>query len=251
MNRRKVAQYPITLEAEYRRYLYARTKLLYDSTLATIQQGLADAEERRTDALSYYLLFSAIESLKTLFFSTFAPSASILKRRGTAMAQATIRNADRVVKAIAQKGKSPLQPLPFVPDQPLVAQWVRENVSLIRSIDARWFDDIEKLIATSAEKDNPVEEIMAGLQDRYGVSRSRAKLIAEDQMYKLHSKATEARYRSYGIRGYEWQSQKDNKVRKRHAELDGKFIPYDEPPDIGHAGTPINCRCGQAPVIDQ
>ena len=167
------------------------------------------------------------------------------------MTLATQCNADRVVKLLPGFQRLLTQPLAATSQQTLVSEWVRENVSLIRSIDSRWFADIEKLILESSEKESPVEEIVAGLQDRYGVSRSRAKLIAEDQMYKLYSAAAAVRYQSYGIRGYEWVSQRDDRVRKRHAELDGKFILYDQPPDIGHAGTPINCRCGQAPVIDQ
>lgn len=42
---------------------------------------------------------------------------------------------------------------------------------------------------------------------------------------------------------YIWRTQRDNRVRSRHAEHEGKIYSWDNPPEGGHPGEDYNCRC--------
>jgi len=62
---------------------------------------------------------------------------------------------------------------------------------------------------------------------------------------------------SGGVGEYIWQTQRDDRVRDRHRELEGTVQRWDDPPEIddkgtkGNPGDAWNCRCNAVPVIPQ
>ena len=52
-----------------------------------------------------------------------------------------------------------------------------------------------------------------------------------------------------GITQYIWRTSRDERVRESHLVLEGKTFSWDSPPDVGHPGQDINCRCTAEPVI--
>jgi len=94
------------------------------------------------------------------------------------------------------------------------------------------------------------------LEERVGVSASRAQLIAVDQTLKTNAQVMRARHEAAGVTQYRWSSSRDERVRKRHAELDGQVFSYDDPPetnddgDTNNPGEDFRCRCIAVPFVD-
>jgi SPP1 gp7 family putative phage head morphogenesis protein len=132
--------------------------------------------------------------------------------------------------------------------------FVATNADLIRSIDSRYLADVRKVLEQSEREQWSTEQLTAALSSRYEVSRSRAKLIAEDQISKVHGQVNQARQTALGIDSYTWRANMDRLVRPLHAERNGKTFlwsqpPHEEPGD-GPPGHPINCRCFGEPEIE-
>lgn len=121
--------------------------------------------------------------------------------------------------------------------------FVATNVSLIKSISEEYLGQVEKMVATSVRSGLRVEEIAADLEDRFDVSESRARLIARDQVGKFNGQLTEARQKDLGIDGYTWRGVGDARERDSHLLLNNTKQTWDDPPDVGHPGEDIQCRC--------
>lgn len=48
---------------------------------------------------------------------------------------------------------------------------------------------------------------------------------------------------------YVWRTRGDAKVRQSHRVNDGRRFDWSDPPDTGHPGTRINCRCEAVPYV--
>lgn len=95
----------------------------------------------------------------------------------------------------------------------------------------------------------PWKELSKKLQERADVSKSRAELIARDQTLKLNGAINQAKQTELGIDGYIWNTSNDEKVRKSHKALAGQEFSWSAPPDVGHPGQDIQCRCVAIPII--
>ncbi len=142
----------------------------------------------------------------------------------------------------------------------LIKSFVSENVALIKSIPQVLLGDVESVIAESWRIGRSTADIERHIAERFGVADRRARLIARDQIATLNGKVTAARHKQIGIAEYEWSTSNDERVRgdpgglypkakPSHHARDGKVFRYSKPPDGGHPGEAINCRCVAVPVI--
>jgi SPP1 gp7 family putative phage head morphogenesis protein len=175
-----------------------------------------------------------------------------LRRRGRAVSSYSAAEQERVFRAVYRIRS--FAPLAVGGD---IQAWVATNVDLIRSIDTRYFDDIERVVSEAVQTGRSTETLRKDLQRRYEVSESRARLIARDQISKLNGQIARERQVSLGATRYMWSTSGDERVRDRHAELDGQIFSWSDPPvindqgDVGHPGDDFQCRCGAIPVLDQ
>lgn len=93
---------------------------------------------------------------------------------------------------------------------------------------------------------------------------NRARLIARDQTNKLTGDLNASRQQHNGIEEYTWHTSRDSRVvgnpgglypqgnsaHGDHWHREGKLFRWDEPPEDGHPGQAIQCRCWAAPVLD-
>ena len=100
------------------------------------------------------------------------------------------------------------------------------------------------------------ENLIKGIEEEEGVNYRKARFLAKQETSLLTSKYREIRYTENGINYYTWSTSHDERVRKRHRELNGKIFRFDHPPvvDIHHMrranpGEDFNCRCVAIPVI--
>ncbi|WP_459459587.1 phage head morphogenesis protein [Rhizobium sp. No.120] len=128
-----------------------------------------------------------------------------------------------------------------------------EQVSLIKSIPFEAAERVRKLanegIVQGRRSNYIAEEIM-----RSGdVARSRANTIARTEVSRTSTELTRARAEHVGSVGYIWRTADDSDVRHSHAEMEGQFVRWDQPPTLdgmkGHAGQFPNCRCWCEVVI--
>ena len=132
---------------------------------------------------------------------------------------------------------------------PYIADFVAENVALIKSVPNKYLDEVEGVVTRGVRAGARAGEIAAELQDRFAVSESRAALIARDQIGKFYGELNEVRQQALGVERYIWRTVRDNRVREEHAERDGQVFSWDDPPEDGHPGEPINCRCYAEPDL--
>lgn len=137
---------------------------------------------------------------------------------------------------------------------------VAENVSLIKSIPSKYFDEIEGIVSRGYSNGYDLKTVTDELHKRYDVSRKRAAFIARDQSSKLNSQLTRARCIEQGLTRARWLHSHGGKVpRKSHLHvMDGQEYNlaeglYDPDPKIKRkiqAGELINCRCLAIPLVE-
>lgn len=140
----------------------------------------------------------------------------------------------------------------------VVSAAVKENVALIKSIPAKYFEQIQGATMRSIQTGRGMADLQPEIQRIGGVTKERAALIARDQTSKATTAINRARMKGLGIRKFEWLHSYGGKhPRPLHKDvLNGKVFSLDDPPVIddrtGERGLPgqlINCRCRMVPVI--
>ena len=133
---------------------------------------------------------------------------------------------------------------------PRLKAWSTENASLIKSVPKRYFAEIESRTLNALRTGERAEVIAKDYVDRFGVSESRAMLIARDQIGKLTGQLNRARQEALGVESFVWRTVGDERVREEHEELDGKEFKWSDPPGEGIPGDPVNCRCTAEPNVE-
>jgi len=127
--------------------------------------------------------------------------------------------------------------------------FAKENVALIKSIRVKSVTDIEGVIFRGVRSGRRSEDIAREIKKKYSVTNNRAKLIARDQVGKFNGQLTRLRQLDAGVRAFKWSTAADERVRPRHAMLEGRVFNWHEPPDVGFPGEPIQCRCIGEPLF--
>jgi SPP1 gp7 family putative phage head morphogenesis protein len=131
---------------------------------------------------------------------------------------------------------------------------ISENVGLIRSIPEKYFTEVEGMVMRSVARGRDLSTLTDELQQRYGITRRRAALIARDQNQKSTSVMQTARQLSLGITQGIWRhSHAGKEPRKSHVAADGKIFELSEglmiDGELIYPAQKINCRCTWSPVI--
>lgn len=151
---------------------------------------------------------------------------------------------------------------------PEVEQFVRENVSLIKTVPTEGLADIEQMLFRDARRRLSPQQMQARIVEQFELSEFKARRIAVDQVLKFNGNLTELRQRQIGVTRYIWRTARDQRVRGNpagkypnarpsHWALEGEEFKWDEPPESGtngerlHPGQPILCRCYAEPVMDE
>lgn len=173
-------------------------------------------------------------------------------------------NSAQWQKTIKQvMGVNAAQYEPWIQDQ--LNSFSKENVALITSLKDKALTSIESNAQRAIRTGKRHEEIAKEIEDEFGATRSRAKLIARDQVSKLNGQLTQMRQKDVGIKEYIWRTSGDERVRASHAIMDGKKCRWDDASVywngtdwvkrnssmyVGHPGSDYQCRCWAEPVFD-
>lgn len=133
----------------------------------------------------------------------------------------------------------------------LIELWIQQNVEYITSIPTDYYKNVSNNIRQGIMNGTPTQEIADNVQHVYGVSDSRAKLIARDQIGKLNGNVSRHLQTSAGIEEYRWRDSRDRRVRDTHAAHNGNIYKWSDPPiDTGNPGEDYQCRCTAEPVFN-
>lgn len=130
-----------------------------------------------------------------------------------------------------------------------VEQFTHQNVSLIQTVPQRFFSETEQVVMTGVRAGKRATEIAGDIADRFDVAESNAKRIANDQVGKFFGELNRVRQTNLGINGYVWRGFLDNRERPEHFQREGERFDWSDPPDGGHPGEDINCRCWAEPDL--
>lgn len=134
-----------------------------------------------------------------------------------------------------------------------------DQVTLIKSIPLESAKRVHELTLTAIESGTRAADIAKEIARSGEVAASRAALIARTEVARTASTLTQARAQHIGSEGYIWRTAGDSDVRESHRKMNGKFVPWDQPPALlegnkiyhAHAGQIFNCRCYPEPVIPE
>jgi SPP1 gp7 family putative phage head morphogenesis protein len=100
------------------------------------------------------------------------------------------------------------------------------------------------------------EELQKTIIDRFGVSESKAKFLAKQEISLLTSKYKQAKYEDVGVNKYKW-SISNVRTRPDHRALNGKVFSFDDPPISNQTtgarnnpGEDFGCNCVAIPIVE-
>ena len=128
---------------------------------------------------------------------------------------------------------------------------ILENVSRISSIPADMHNDLARrlfgVMQTHGADYDLFKEVLAKQNDMTGYRLER---LAQDQTAKAFAVQNELYQRMAGIQEYRWSTSRDDRVRPTHQAHEGMVYRWNSaPPDTGHPGNEILCRCVAIPII--
>lgn len=136
----------------------------------------------------------------------------------------------------------------------MLEQWRTENARLIKSIAEDLLGEVQEIVTETVTAGTRVEALAKRIERRFEVSRSRAKLIARDQVAKANSQLTKLRHEAAGIERYRWSSSQDERVRPTHRRLNRTVHAWNDPPLVDgrrvHPGEDYQCRCVAIPILE-
>lgn len=138
---------------------------------------------------------------------------------------------------------------------------IAENVDLITRLNIDTKSRVSQILFNGFTQRKSKAQISRELQHALGITRRHADFIVKDQNHKLNAALTELRHEQSGIKGYIWTTMRDDRVRGNpdgrypnarpsHWAREGKRYWYSRPPEGGHPGEAIGCRCIAEAYID-
>jgi SPP1 gp7 family putative phage head morphogenesis protein len=252
-------RYPLGAETRYRRELFGvlagareivarRLKpVIADIFDAASNTHKADSAVRRADDYAS-IINDVFGEIRLEFERRFKrPVREAAENAGKRTAEANKADQQRVFKSLL--GVDVIGREQWLGD--FVDLFTTSNVRLIKSIPEKYFAELEDLVRDAAVTGKRPEAFADDLEERYGVSRSKAKLLARDQVGKFNGELTRVRQGRLGIKSFIWRTSQDERVRDSHKAKEGNSYDWDSPPnDTGIPGADYQCRCTAEPVID-
>lgn len=260
--------FPGNIERKYMAELSALVSSLIEITRSVIYPKLESiAEEAKngrhildaenTDDFSDDIA-SMIEESNQEFEQKY-PDILLVRKAAAIAAEIAVFNRNQIMKVLRQMiGVDVFLSEPWLETE--IKAFVGENVALIKTIESRHFADIEQLVYRSASQGLRHEEIQRQIIQIYGKTRNIAKRIGRDQVNKFNGQLTMIRQTNLGVKQYVWKTMGDERVRGRpggrypgavpsHWARQNKTFYWNKPPDGGHPGQAIQCRCWPEPVL--
>lgn len=163
-----------------------------------------------------------------------------------------------VYYSIAPEGLTAFNTIDAAGAQQLInAIWLADG----KSFSQRIWDNVSKLTETLNEQlisivatGKSTRELKNILQERFGVSYSRANTLVRTELAHIQTVAAKQRYEDYGLKQYEIMGNDDDSCGNHSVDchhMDGKKFYYHEMV-VGKNAPPFhpNCKCAILPVVE-
>jgi SPP1 gp7 family putative phage head morphogenesis protein len=148
-----------------------------------------------------------------------------------------------------------------------VDQFREKSLAKIRSLEAEQVQELRGILDEGLTAGVHPDALIPEIEERFSVTRSKARTLARDQAVKLNADITRDRQTAAGVDEYVWITSRDERVRgnpsgkypgaRNHWRLHGRTFKWSEPPvtdeTTGHTAHPGEdpgpCRCVAVPVI--
>jgi SPP1 gp7 family putative phage head morphogenesis protein len=241
------------VEIEYLSQLLKITRLCQHDIVESIipilkQQQIGDSQNIQVSDGILDIFLSTVSALRSKMNGIVDTIAFDLARRVVEQNKA---NADKQLALIIYNSTGiDLSSLMSSEDlAEAVAEAIAANVALIKSIPNQHLDQVERIVLNGLQSGQRAESMVEDIKALGGKGEKRAALIARDQIGKITSRLTQIRQQKMGITHYYWSTSQDERVRHIHRARNGKLFAWNSPPDDGHPGIPIRCRCVAIPYI--
>lgn len=129
----------------------------------------------------------------------------------------------------------------------------RRNANLIKNLADQTLRRIQERVTQATLNGESHAILRSRLAKEFGLSDSRARLIARDQIGKLTSDLNRLRQEQAGIEKYAWSGSLDERERELHVSLEGRVYRWGERTGAEEGlppGQPIQCRCVARPIVE-
>ncbi len=243
------------VEAWYRARLLKLVDAMHKSVAYWVTALYRDKVDSQLahDATPATELAKRLKKLGKQWTGTFeAMSATIAK----SFVDKAMKHGDLAFKSALKKGGFTIEFTTTPAIRATLDAATHENVRLIRSIPAKYLDEVEGHVLRSVQAGRAMKELTETLHEVYGVTKRRAALIARDQNNKATAHMSRVRMLGLGITTALWSHTMASKEpREEHEEWDGEKFDLDEgmysevDGENVWPGTPINCGCTSRAVI--
>jgi SPP1 gp7 family putative phage head morphogenesis protein len=120
---------------------------------------------------------------------------------------------------------------------------------LVKTVAGRYWDRLARDVEQAFTGGMRAETLAERFEERDGMLARDALRLARDQVAKLTADFNQERQEALGVTGYVWRTMNDNRVRPEHVPREGQHFDWDAPPEDGHPGQPIQCRCYSEPNL--
>lgn len=214
----------------------------------------------------YYV--QAVKATELRFAKKFARINEAINAVNTSEAIGALDLTDLFDKSIFKLDKDINKALENITVAPQLDAFGREQLAREYNLDLKKyikdFSDkqvnlLREMVRQNFNKGIRYNELVEDIQDRFKVSRSKAKFLARQETNLVVSKFKEIRFRDAGSDEYVWKTvagSPNHPVRPDHKRLDNTTQRWDNPPVTNlktgarnHAGEDYNCRCYAQPVF--
>ena len=249
----KVQQFPDLIEKGYIRDLVKRVKVLREMVESEVLALIEREAAKRADSMR----LDVDEELERLIFDLLGDLILAYERRipdPKPLVQEVAKKTDTFNRGQVERQISSLIGFDITAVEGFTGIdldiFTADNIELIQSVTDDYQDEVQELVLEGVQKGKRPSTIAKELMERGDITERRAQLIARDQIEKLNGKITEQRQTALGIDSYFWRTSLDSRVRPEHAAREGDLFQWDSPPEDGHPGQPINCRCRAEPNVE-
>ena len=233
--------FPHAIEREYVGYLRGLAGSIND----VVNKKLVEIEPHfkadvRQDGISDWLENWLIALLQAVLpFVDEENIVGFVRGYVTQMADFNHKQFHKVVRSVYQVNIFTSEP--WLEEVLRLAEW--ENIQLINSIPTQTLEKLRTHFMQAIRKGERWESVVDDVKSILNTNEKRATLIARDQIGKLNGHLTKLRQQNIGVKSYIWRGMLDERERAHHVDREGKQFDWDNPPDDGHPGESILCRC--------
>lgn len=240
------------LEAAYRKKLDSLVDEMQASLVYWLKAAYrANEPEMAQDASPAAELRASMKRLTKRWQKKFDDAAPELAKYFATNAS---QRADSTLKAVLKKAGFSVEFKLTREANDVLQATMFENINLIQSIASEHLTEVQGLVMRSVSAGRDLGTLSAELEQRYGVTKRRAALIARDQNNKATATITRVRQQSLGITQAKWLHSAGGKhPRKSHQDASGKLFDVSKgmliDGEMIWPGQLVNCRCVSRSVI--